>query len=264
MIDLKGHTALVTGSSQGVGHGIAVTIARAGGNVLIHGRQESDASKQAVADCKAHGVEAGFVPGDLSLDPTEQVTDALFQAAIAAMPGVDLLVNNAGQYFDLPYLDMTPERLGKTLRLNVQAPYLLTQRFARHWIENRVDGRVLMIGSINGQLAEPDSTAYDTSKGALAMMVKTLAVALAPRGIRVNGMAPGLVRTPQTGWLIDNQEKANWIKHHTPNHQIPDNIVCGPGAVYLLSDDAAHVHGQMLMIDGGMSAWQHPEPPRNQ
>jgi NAD(P)-dependent dehydrogenase (short-subunit alcohol dehydrogenase family) len=110
---------------------------------------------------------------------------------------------------------MTAERFDRTMRLNVAAPYFLTQAFARHWIPRRVAGRVLFVGSINGRLAEQDSTAYDTSKGAVEMMVKTLCVALAPEGIRVNGIAPGLVRTPQTRWIDERPEKARWIAHHT-------------------------------------------------
>ena len=151
---------------------------------------------------------------------------------------------------------MDLERFEKTMRLNVASGYFLTQRFARRWIERKVAGRVLFIGSINGRLAEPVSTAYDTSKGAIEMMVKTLAVALAPRNIRVNGLAPGLVRSASTAWLDGKPEKAAWIAHHTPNGQIPDADVCGPGAVYLVSDAASHVHGHMLLVDGGMSAWQ--------
>jgi NAD(P)-dependent dehydrogenase (short-subunit alcohol dehydrogenase family) len=91
------------------------------------------------------------------------------------------------------------------------------------------------------------------------MMVRTLTVELAPQGIRVNGLAPGVVITPQTNWIIDaNPEKAEWVRLHTPNGQIPSADVCGSGAVYLVSDDAWHVHGHMLMVDGGMSAWQYP------
>jgi NAD(P)-dependent dehydrogenase (short-subunit alcohol dehydrogenase family) len=91
-------------------------------------------------------------------------------------------------------------------------------------------------------------------------MVKTLAANLADKNIRVNGLAPGLVKTPQTAWIDTRPKQAQWITYHTPNRQIPDADVCGPGAVYLCSDAAQHVHGQMLLIDGGMSIWQHPRP----
>jgi len=119
----------------------------------------------------------------------------------------------------------------------------------------------LMIGSINGRLAEPTHTCYDASKGAVEMMVKSLCVTLAPLGIRVNGLAPGLVRTPLTSIIDRDPRFERWMCLHTPNGQVPQADVCGSGAVYLCSDDARHVHGQMLLVDGGMSAWQQPDMP---
>jgi glucose 1-dehydrogenase len=257
---LKGHAALITGSTKGVGRAIAEAFAQAGADVVIHGRATGPDAQAVLDRCQSLGVKASFVTSDLS-GPTPQAVEELFSAALAANPGIDILVNNAGQYFDVPFLEVTHEMFDKTFRLNVASVYFLTQRFAKHWIDQNVGARVLMIGSINGQLAEPDSTAYDSSKGALAMMVKTLAVALAPRGVRVNGLAPGLVRTPQTSWLDKRPEDAAWLALHTPNGQIPGAEVCGGGAVYLVSDAAEHVHGQMLTIDGGMSAWQQPARP---
>jgi len=259
VITLKGHAALITGSSKGVGRAIAIALADAGAEVVIHGRAMSNEAQETMDRCRRHGVNVSFVPGDLS-GPTEAAVCEVFEAAVAASPDIDILVNNAGQYFDVPYLEMDLERFEKTMRLNVASGYFLTQRFARRWIERNVAGRVLFSGSINGRLAEPVSTAYDTSKGAVEIMVKTLAVALAPHNIRVNGIAPGMVRSASTAWLDGNPEKAAWIAHHTPNGQIPDAEVCGPGAVYLVSDAAWHVCGHMLLVDGGMSAWQYPEP----
>ena len=260
MIDLKGHAALVTGSSKGVGKAIAEAFARAGADVLIHGRERRNA-EETIGTCKGSGVRCDFVAADLT-GPVEETVDALFRKAIELMPNIDILVNNAGQFFDVKFEEMTLERFEKTMRLNVTMPYFLTQRFAQHWSANFIPGRVLMIGSINGRLAEPGSTAYDTSKGALEMMTRTLAVALAPKNIRVNGLAPGLVRTPQTSWIDTRPKQAEWVAYHTPNGKIPEADVCGPGAVYLCSDAAEHVTGQMLLIDGGMSAWQQPPAPK--
>lgn len=258
MIDLKGHSALVTGSSKGIGKAIAIAYAQAGANVVIHGRSASEESDDTLKQCKALGVRASFVSGDLS-GPTESAVEEVYSAAIKAEPSLDILVNNAGQFFDLPFLEMTYELFDKTMRLNVASAYFLTQRFARKWIAQGVQGRVIMVGSINGRLAEPGSTCYDTSKGALEMMVRTLAANLASKGVRVNGMAPGLVRTPQTSWLDKRPDDAKWMAHHTPNHQVPDASVCAPAAVFLACDDAWHVNGQMLLVDGGLSVWQQPE-----
>ena len=243
VIDLKGHSALVTGSTSGVGYAIGDAFINAGAQVVTHGLESS-----------------AQISADLS-SITEATIEQVFRRTISLLPTCDILVNNAGAFFDLPFEQMTFERFEKTMRLNVQAGYFLTQRFARHWIANSIRGRVLFTGSINGRLAEQNSTAYDISKGAVEMMVKTLAVALAPKGIRVNGIAPGLVRTSATAWLDASPARAKWMELHTPDGTIPDASVCGPGAVYLCSDFAEHVTGQMLLVDGGMSAWQQPNPP---
>ena len=259
MTDLTGHAALITGSSKGVGRAITEAYARAGCHVVVHGRQDSDEAQAVVAACESQGVRASFVGGDLS-GPTAAAVEQVFTSAINIEPELDILVNNAGQYFDAPFLEMDLERFEKTMRLNVASGYFLTQQFARHWVQNQVAGRVLMIGSINGRLAEPVSTAYDASKGAVEMMVKTLCIALAPHNIRVNGLAPGFVWSHATAWAQENTTAADWLMHHTPNGRIPSADVCGGGAVYLVSDAAEHVHGHMLLVDGGMAAWQHPEP----
>ncbi|MEX2173327.1 MAG: SDR family oxidoreductase [Pirellulaceae bacterium] len=260
MIHLQGHSALITGSTKGVGRSIAEAFAAAGANVVLHGRSRDANAHEAVASCRAQGVRAEFVSGDL-MGETMAAVDQLFAAASDALPGIDILVNNAGAYLDKPFLEMDWETYDRTMRLNVAAPYFLTQKFARRWIEAQTAGRVLMIGSINGRLAEPTHSCYDSSKGAIEAMVRSLCVSLAPHGIRVNGLAPGLVRTPLTSVIERDERFRRWMELHTPSGQVPHSDVCGSGAVYLCSDDAWHVHGQMLLVDGGMSAWQQPDMP---
>lgn len=260
MIELRGHNALVTGSTKGVGRAIVEAFAAAGANVVVHGRAESQHSETVIGNCRQAGVQVEFITGDLS-GPTETVIDEVFDNALKANPDIDILVNNAGTYIDKPYLEMDLETYGTTMRLNVASPYFLTQRFANHWIAGKVAGRVLMIGSINGQLAEPVHSCYDASKGAVAMMVKSLCVSLAPHNIRVNGLAPGLVVTPLTSIIEEDPQFKRWMCLHTPNGEVPEASVCGEGAVFLCSDAARHIHGHMLMIDGGMSGWQQPDMP---
>ncbi|HAY81489.1 MAG TPA: oxidoreductase [Planctomycetaceae bacterium] len=259
MISLQGHAALVTGSAKGVGRAIALAFARAGADVVVHGRSQETVDQVAEA-CRQLGANAWAITGDLS-GPTESCVQHVYEAAIAANPQIDILVNNAGTYDDVPYLEMELARFERTMRLNVQAPFFLTQRFAKRWVATGTPGRVLMIGSINGRLAEPTHSGYDTSKGAVEMMVKTLFVELGPHQIRVNGLAPGLVRTPLTAIIDEDADFERWMCLHTPNGQVPGSEVCGDGAVYLVSDAAQHVHGHMLLIDGGMSAWQQPDMP---
>src|SRR5437868_5340592 len=129
MIDLKGHSALITGSTKGVGRSIAEAFAQAGANVIVHGRARDANAADVLANCIGRHVRAEFVAGDLMAE-TISTVDRLFADAMAAMPEIDILVNNAGSYIDKPYLEMDWHIYDRTMRLNVAAPYFLTQRFA--------------------------------------------------------------------------------------------------------------------------------------
>lgn len=259
MFSLAGHSALVTGSSMGVGREIAIALAQCGARVVLHGRGESRNLAEGVDALNQFQADTKFVTGDLA-GPTEAVVDDVFRQAMQLEPGIDILINNAGTYSENKFLDMTFETFDHTMKLNVYSHFFLTQRFARHWVATGIQGRVLMTGSINGRLAEQTHAAYDTSKGAIEMMVKSLCVTLAPHGIRVNGMAPGLVRTPLTAPALDQPGFQRWMELHTPNGKVPGAEVCGPTAAFLVSDEAWHIQGQMLLVDGGMSIWQQPDP----
>jgi NAD(P)-dependent dehydrogenase (short-subunit alcohol dehydrogenase family) len=260
--DLPGRRALITGGTQGVGAAIAVAVARAGADVLLSGLRDDDAAQATLESCRSLGASAELITVDLAQPPSHYIEQFIGDAQ-RLLPGIDLLVNNAGTYIDAPFFEMDFDCYQKTMHLNVTAAYFVTQAFARRWVQDNVAGRVLFTGSINGLLSEPDHTAYDTSKGALAAMVRSLCVTLAPLNIRVNSMAPGLVRTPLTNVLNEDARLDSWMKLHTPNGQVPGPEVCGGAAVFLLSDAAAHVHGQTLMVDGGMSAWQQPDVPES-
>ncbi len=258
---LQGHTAFVTGSTQGVGAAIAESLARAGADVCLHGLLADERAEATLAACRRYGTRAALVIADLT-DRSDSMAPSLVEEVLGVMPAVDLLVNNAGTYMDVPFLQMPAERYHQTMRLNVDAPFFLTQAFAQRWVAAQIAGRVLMTGSINAFLAEPDHVAYDASKGAIAAMVRSLCVALAPHQIRVNSMAPGLVHTPLTGAVLDSDaDVAAWMRLHTPNGRVPGADVCGDTAVFLLSDAAEHIHGQTVLVDGGMSAWQQPDLP---
>lgn len=257
--DLSGRTAFITGSSQGIGREIALGLAKANANLVLHGLHDDEHAQDTVAECRKLNPEVQFLAGDLST--SSQTVLALAERVASLAPDVDLLVNNAGGYFDVPFLEMDFAIFERTMRLNVHAYFLLTQFFARRWVATKTHGRVLMIGSINGRLAEDTHVAYDTSKGAIEMMVKSLCVELAPHGIRVNGLAPGLFYTPLTSPALDDARVRHWMEQHTPNRKVPGPEVAAGAAVFLLSDAAEHIHGQMLLVDGGMSAWQQPSPP---
>jgi NAD(P)-dependent dehydrogenase (short-subunit alcohol dehydrogenase family) len=261
MFDLKGHAALVTGGTQGVGAAIAMSLAQAGADLILLGHVENDLALQTVARCKSFGRRVSTLYCDLQ-QPISTNVQHLLDQCLQCEPSIDLLVNNAGTFIDRPFLEMDESLFDRTLHLNLKVGFFLTQAFARHWVNQKREGRVLFTGSINGLLSEQDHVAYDASKAALAGMVRSLCVALAPLGIRVNAMAPGLVRTPLTSSVSDDPDALKWMELHTPNRSVPDATVCGPMAAFLLSDAASHIHGQTIYVDGGMSAWQQPDLPR--
>jgi glucose 1-dehydrogenase len=260
MSALRNHNAFVTGSTGGIGLEIAMALHEAGAGVVLHGRRtDSDGLNEARAK-KWLPESVPIALGDL-IEPMPQGTLDVAEEALRLSPNIDLLVCNAGTFIDQPFLDMDFQVFDRTLKLNVYSQYVLIQHFARLWVKRGIRGRVLLIGSINGRLAEPTHVAYDTSKGAIDAMTRSLCVALAPHGIRVNGMAPGLFVTPLTAPALQNPRAKQWMELHTPNGVVPGADACRGAAVFLLSDAAEHIHGQMLMVDGGMSVWQQPDPP---
>ncbi len=242
---LAGNTALVTGSSKGIGLAIGRGLHAAGAEVVFHGNTSRPADLPTGSAC---------VAGDL-LAP--EAPAALLAAALAAKPGLDLLVCNAGSFFDRDFLAMGLAEWERTMNLNVRAAYFLVQAFARELAARRRPGAVVIVSSTNGFQSEEESTAYDTSKGALVMMTRTLAQALAPHRIRVNGLAPGLIRTPLTAPWIDTQhEKRRHYEKKILLARIGEPDDCAGAAAFLLSPAAAYITGQVIVVDGGLTVGQ--------
>ena len=241
-LQLKGRAALVTGSTQGIGYAIAGAMSEAGARVIHHGLE-------VVPELGSHC---------LALDLTHPgAPEKLMEQAIAAAPEMDILVCNAGGFFDAPFLDMEVAKWEQTFALNVRANYFLVQAFARHLVQKNRGGAVILISSTNGLQAELHSTAYDSSKGALIMMTRTLAVELAANSIRVNCIAPGLMHTPLTArWLDKNVAKRAHYEKNIPLGRIGVPADCGGAAVFLASNAAAYITGQVIVIDGGLTVSQ--------
>lgn len=240
---------------MGIGAAIADAICDADGSVIRHGR-----SRKELNGDQLESDHEDCVFGDLGANlPSSAV--AIAEAALAKDPLIDLLVCNAGIYIDEPFLQMSFDTFQTTMNVNVGSVFAIVQKFAQVWAANGVAGKVVITGSINGRLSEPTHVAYDTSKGAVEAMVRSLAVSLAVLNIRVNGVAPGLFETPLTASAINTGQNREWMELHTPNGKIPGPEAAAGTVVFLLSDAATHMVGQMLFVDGGMSIWQQPDRP---
>ncbi len=244
---LEGKAALVTGSSQGIGLALATGLHEAGARVVCHGLPQRPAELPEWA---------GYVACDLcALDAPERLIDA----AMAAEPRLDTLLCNAGSFFDVPFLEMTRERWDKTVALNQASVYFLAQAFAKRLVAEKRGGSIVITSSTNGFQAEMDSTAYDASKGALVMLTKSLAVSLADHGIRVNGVAPGLIRTPLTAGVTSSAENKALLDHYEKKVLLrrvgaPQDVA--GAAVFLCSEAASYITGETIIVDGGLTTWQ--------
>jgi NAD(P)-dependent dehydrogenase (short-subunit alcohol dehydrogenase family) len=243
---LSSHAALVTGSSQGIGLAVAQGLRDAGARVLHHGLESRPTE---LPD------DVIYLSGDLM---KENGARNLIENACRAEPRLDTLVCNAGSFFDVPFLEMRPDLWERTTHLNLRANFFLVQAFAKELVARGAAGRVVIVSSTNAFQAEPDSVAYDTSKGALAMMTRSLAVSLAPHGIRVNGIAPGLIRTPLTSTWMEPRAH-DLVKHYEKKILLsrigqPDD--CAGAAVFLCSPAASYITGEIIVVDGGLTISQ--------
>ena len=245
---LAAHAALVTGSSQGIGFAIANALREAGAKVIFHG-----------LPARPENIPAGcaYLQSDLMQPdaPARLIADAF-----AAQPDLDTLVCNAGSFFDTPFLEMTRERWDRTLQLNLSATYFAAQEFAKRLVADKRGGSICITTSTNGLQAETDSTAYDTSKGALVMLIRTLAVSLGDHGIRVNGIAPGLIRTPLTATWMEGRPDADTLLEHYKKKVLLRRIGtpedCAGAVVFLCSPAAGYITGEIITIDGGLTVQQ--------
>jgi glucose 1-dehydrogenase len=241
----------VTGSTTGIGYGIAEAFARTGARLVINSHLADDAG--AVARLSAL-TECHFIQSDIS---TVAGAKAFVQQARQKLGRVDTLVNNAGTFRDAPSFDgLTEEMYDITFNLNVKGYLFASQAFTAGLDPGQQDPSIICIGSKNSQIAEKNSVIYDTSKGAVLMMVRSLAVTLAPRGIRVNGIGPGIVETPLTarGLAIPGAREA--LEKFIPLGRVgkPEDI--GGVAVFLASPAAGYITGEMIFVEGGTNVYQ--------
>lgn len=244
IFSLAGKTALVTGSSRGIGRTIATTFYAAGAKVVLHGSRASQELEQA-------GVELGCpcVSGDLG--HSEQV-HALFAEAVAAAGELDILVLNAALQIRRPWAEISPEEAMQQLQVNLISSLELAQ-LAAPAMRAKKWGRILIVGSVQQEKPHPDMLVYAASKAALQSMVENLAVQLAPNGITVNNLAPGVILTDRNIDALNDTAYKQKVLSKIPVGFCGESQDCAGAALLLCSEAGRYITGICLMVDGGMS-----------
>jgi len=252
MFDLHGMTALVTGASGGIGSSIARVLAKQGARLAISG---SNASKLRVfreeldEHRPQHLQELDHVAITCDLSDTECV-EKLVPAAVDSLGKLDILVNNAGITRDNLAMRMKDDEWDAVIRVNLEASFRLMRAACRPMMKARY-GRIINITSVVGATGNPGQLNYTAAKGGLTAMSKSLAQELATRGITVNCVAPGFIRTAMTEALTDAQKDA--INARIPAGRMGEGDEIAAAVAYLASREAGYVTGQTLHVNGGMA-----------
>ncbi|WP_312246688.1 3-hydroxybutyrate dehydrogenase [Stutzerimonas nitrititolerans] len=253
---LDGKTALVTGSTSGIGLGIARKLAAAGAQLILNGFGDSDAARAEVA---RFGGQVGFHPADLSCP--EQIAE-LFAYAARDFAGVDILVNNAGIQHVAPVEEFPPERWDAIIAVNLSAVFHAT-RLALPGMRQRGWGRIINIASVHGLVGSAQKAAYVAAKHGVVGLTKVVALETAPSDITCNALCPGWVLTPLVQQQIDERARADGdvqrarhdlLAEKQPSLEFVTPEQLGELALFLCSDAGRQVRGAAWNMDGGWAA----------
>jgi gluconate 5-dehydrogenase len=252
LFDLTGRTALVTGGSRGLGLQIAEALGEAGARVVVSARKTNEL-EAAVALLKERGVQAEWIAADASQPADLQ---RLADEAIARLGHVDVLVNNAGATWGAPAEDHPLEAWDKVMNLNVRSIFLLSQAVGKASMIPRRRGRIINVASIaglSGNTGGMTTVAYNTSKAAVLNFTRALAGEWGVHGINVNALAPGFFPSKMTAGLLAHVGVDN-MRAHAPLRRLGDDEDLKGAALLLASDAGKHITGQLIAVDGGVSA----------
>lgn len=256
---LTGQKALVTGANSGIGRGTAVALGQAGADVVVNYVEGDDAANSVVDEIRRCGVNAFAHKADVSAE--DQVAD-MFKSMVQQFGTIDILVNNAGLQRDAPFHNMTLAQWNTVLSVNLTGQFLCAREAIREFVRRGIvpsvssaAGKIICMSSVHQEIPWAGHANYATSKGGIEMMMKSLAQEVAPQHIRVNGIAPGAIRTPINTAAWQTKEAYDRLMLLVPYGRIGEPEDIARAAVWLASDESDYVVGTTLYVDGGMTLY---------
>jgi gluconate 5-dehydrogenase len=250
LFSLAGKTALVTGSSRGIGRALVEGLAEAGARIVVHGR---DLTTLAVARDEIIA-RTGAEVSVASFDVTDhRAVDEGITRIESQFGAIDILVNNAGIQRRGSFTEFGLADWNDLIATNLTSAFLVGQRVSRSMVE-RGAGKIVNIGSVQSQLGRPGIAPYAATKGGIAMLTKGMCADLGPRGIQVNALAPGYFATELTKALVDDEEFSAWVRTRTPAGRWGNTDDLVGTLIFLSSRASDFVNGQVVYVDGGMTA----------
>ena len=246
---LENKVAVVTGSSSGIGEAIALAFAANGAAVVVNYSRAEDAAQKVLQQVEAAGGK-GLVVGANVSDPKE--VEAMVQQAVGTFGRLDIMVNNAGMERKMPFLQTPFEVWQETIAVNLTGAWLGCQAAAKRMVAQDEGGRIINVSSVHEDLAMPTNSPYCATKGGVRMLMRTLAVELAPHDITVNNIAPGAIDTPMDAPLKQDPDAMKELLAEIPLGRMGKPEEVANLALFLASDDSSYVTGSTLFVDGGM------------
>jgi NAD(P)-dependent dehydrogenase (short-subunit alcohol dehydrogenase family) len=246
LFDLGGKRALVTGASRGIGRTLAIGLAEHGADVFCVARNVTDLEETAKG-VRAAGCRSGVLAADLG---SEEACRQAVEATVEHLGGIDILVNNAAADHASSVLDTPTETWDHVASVNLRSPYLLCREAGRHLVAQG-SGKVINMVSVMAQVAFRDNAAYVTAKHGLLGFTRALALEWARKGVQVNALGPGWIRTEMTAGLWQDERGSDWIVKRTPMGRWGETTDLLGAAVFLASRASDFMTGQAVYVDGG-------------